>query len=164
MKKLALTTIVVFFSVCYFGIQGQPTQPQLDQLKLMQQFIGTWQADYAKDTIVVWNCQPYGKVIIITGTWLIRGQKTSSFINNISFNSKESKFYGFVLFPSGNKNTWTSSYVSEKKSIGEYCANFNPEKVWAKFEIIHESPTAFTYYQFNMQGAKTAEWNFKIVK
>lgn len=164
MKKFALTTIAVFVSVCYFGIQGQTTQPQLDQLKLLQQFNGTWQADYAKDTIIVWDSQPYGKTIIMTATWIIKGQKKPSSITNISFYSPESKLYGFVLWPAGGKTTWVGSYVSEKKMSGDFCTNFSPEKVLSKFEIIHESPTAFTYYQFNMQGAKTSEWNFKKVK
>ena len=50
-------------------MQGQTTQTQLDQIKLMQQFTGTWRADYAKDTVEVWDCQPYGKANIITVTW-----------------------------------------------------------------------------------------------
>lgn len=164
MKKFTLTTIAVFVSVCYFGIQGQTTQPQLDQLKLMQQFNGTWQADYAKDTISVWDSQPYGKSTIITATWIIKGQKTPSSINNISFYSPESKLYGFVLWPNGTKSTWVGSYVSEKKMSGEFRINFNPEKVLSKFEIIHESPTVFTFYNINMQGVKTRETTYKKVK
>ncbi len=164
MKKFALTTIAVFFSICYFGIQGQTTQPQLDQLKLEQQAIGTWHAEYAKDTMIVWDCQPYGKATITTITWLIKGQKTPFGINNISFNSQESKFYGFFLYPSGAKITWVGSYVSEKKYSGEFLTNFNPEKVYAKFEIIYESPAVFTFYNINMQGVKTRETTYKKVK
>jgi hypothetical protein len=164
MKKLILATIAVFFSLCYSGIQAQTAQPQLDQLKLMQQQIGIWQADYGKDTVEVWDCRPYGKANIITVSWIIKGQKTPHYINNISFSPNEGKFYGFALWPSGSRGTWIGSYVTEKKFSGELCTNFNPEKVWGKLETIYESPSAFTWRQFNMEGAIVLELKFNKIK
>jgi hypothetical protein len=165
MKKLSLTTVIVLLLFCIFnGIQGQSTQTPLDQLKLMQQYMGTWQADHGKDTVEVWDCQPYGKAYIITVSWIIKGQKTPLYINNISFAPKENKFYGFSLFPSGGKGTWTGSWVSEKKYTGEMSTNFNPEKVSSKLEMVYESPSSFTWHQFNMNGVILQELKFKKVK
>jgi hypothetical protein len=165
MKKLSfVTVIIVFLLFISNGIQGQTTQTPLDQLKLMQRNIGVWQADYAKDTIQVWDCQPYGKASIINVYWLVKGQKTPFYINNITFNSKEGKFYGFALWPDGGKNTWTGSYVSEYKLSGEMSTNYNPEKVWGKLETIYESPSAFTWHQYNMEGAIVEELKFTKVK
>lgn len=146
------------------GIQGQTTQTPLDQLKLNRQFNGTWQADYGKDTVDFWDSQPYGKVNIITVSWIIKGQKTPHYINNVSFNSNEDKFYGFALWPSGGRTTWIGSYVSETKYSGEFYLDFNPEKVLGKFEMIYESPSAFTWRQFNMEGATLRDLKYKKVK
>ena len=60
MKKLVLTTIVVFFSVCYFGIQAQTTQPQLNQIELLKQLQGNWKCDITKDTTEFWDGKSYG--------------------------------------------------------------------------------------------------------
>jgi len=53
MKKLGLTTVIFVFLLFLFdGIQGQTTQTQLDQIDLMKQFLGTWQWERTKDTVL----------------------------------------------------------------------------------------------------------------
>ena len=157
-------TIAVFLLIISNGIQGQTTQTQLEQLKLWQQNVGTWQADHGKDTMEVVEIQPYGKATIQTAYYIIKGQKTPYYMNSISFNPKEGKFYGFVLWPAGGKGTWTGSFVSEKKFSGEFTTNFNPEKVIGKFEQIYESPSAITWHYFNMNGVMTQDLKSKKVK
>jgi hypothetical protein len=44
MKKLSFVTVILVFLLTISNrIQAQTTQTQLDQLKLMEKFVGTWQ-------------------------------------------------------------------------------------------------------------------------
>jgi len=164
MKKLLLTTIIVFFSVCFYGIQGQTTQPQLNQQELWKQTIGTWQAETGKDTLEIWDYRLYGEAFIINVDMVIKGKKTPLYMNNMGFNSNQGKFYGFALYPSGSTITWIGSYVSDKKFKGELSAYYNPESVWGKFEFNFDSPTTFNLHFFNMEGNLTNELKFKKIK
>ena len=52
MKKIASTNLLFVFLLFLFnGIQAQTPQPKPDQLKLIQQFIGTWQSEIGKDRL-----------------------------------------------------------------------------------------------------------------
>jgi hypothetical protein len=165
MKRVYLFVAVLSFLVITTGVlKAQTMQPQLNQVELMKQFLGSWQADYGKDTLEVWDCQQYGKAFLINVNQVIKGQKSPQYINNISFNSKEGKFYGFSLFTSGSRNTWIGSYVTEKKFNGDLITNFNPALLWGKIEIIFESSSAFTFKTLNKDGVMTSELKFKKMK
>ena len=60
MKTILLTDlIVVFFLFCSERIQAQTTNQHLDQIELMNQFIGTWKIEMGKDTIVISEYKPF---------------------------------------------------------------------------------------------------------
>ncbi|MCX6335203.1 MAG: hypothetical protein NT092_13050 [Bacteroidia bacterium] len=165
MKKLSsLSVIFVFLLIISNGIQGQTTQTPPDQLKMMQQCFGVWHADYAKDTIEVWDWKPYGKASIVTVTLITKGKEIPFYVNNISFNSKEGKFYGFVLWPNGGRMTWISSFVSETKFSGALCTDFDPEKTWRTIEIIFENPNVYSFHEFNVNGVIYEDLKFNKVK
>jgi hypothetical protein len=61
MKKFySVTMIAVFILLCTNVIQAQTTQPELNQVELMKQFIGTWKYDTNKDTVYTADFKPYG--------------------------------------------------------------------------------------------------------
>ena len=62
MKKLCLKfSIAVFLLFLLNGLQGQTTTTKLNQVELMQQLLGTWKGELAKDTIMIMNWTSYGK-------------------------------------------------------------------------------------------------------
>jgi hypothetical protein len=61
MKTFCLTMMIaLFLFFCTNGLLAQTTQTKLNQVELMKQLIGSWKADYAKDTIAVWDAKSYG--------------------------------------------------------------------------------------------------------
>jgi hypothetical protein len=56
-------SVAVFLLFLIQGVQGQTTMTKLNQVELMQQLLGTWKGELAKDTIMIMNWTSYGKAI-----------------------------------------------------------------------------------------------------
>ena len=157
------TTMFVFFLICSTGIQAQTAKSNLDQVKLMQQTLGTWEANVGKDTVEVWETQQYGKSFINNVSRIIKGKKTPFLTENICIDSKEGNIKGFLLFANGEYATWIGLWTTEKKFQADVVQNFKPETVLFKIENVIETPTKMTTI-FSTDGKKTRELKFNKVK
>ena len=73
MKKIVSTNLLFVFLLFLFnGIQAQTQQPKLDQLKLIQQFIGTWKMEISNDSTFIVEMEPVGKSIIETDYLVVK--------------------------------------------------------------------------------------------
>ena len=165
MKKICLTiTIAVFLLTCLTGLQAQTVTVKLDQQKLIQQYLGTWQANVGKDTLEVWEFQQYGKAFTINVSQVIKDIKTPMEINNLGFDSKEGKFKGYALGYNGDYTTWIGLFTSDKKFSGDMVKDFKPETTFIKFECVTVNPKEWDWIEFNATGAKILEHKFMKVK
>ena len=64
MKKFSLTIVAVITSIIFNGLQAQTTQPKLNQVELMRQFLGIWKSEIGKDTIVIGENAAFGNGIV----------------------------------------------------------------------------------------------------
>lgn len=136
MKKIYLTiTIAVFLLICLNGLQAQTTKSTLNQVELMKQFLGTWQATVGKDTVEVWESQLYGNAVITDVYQIIMGKKSPSYMNNMCFDSKDGKLKGFILNHDGNYTTWIGMFSTEKNFSGDLVDNFNPDKAGPNLKL-----------------------------
>lgn len=161
MKKLGFTTLLlVFFVFLFNGIQGQTTKTQLDQVKLIKQFTGTFQANHGKDTVEVWTGRLYGsQAFVIDVSLMVKGKKLPNYINNISYDPKEGKFKGFTLWPNGDYGTWIGSYTTETKFDGVFTQDFGTQP-GGKIEIVYKNVNDFTFVTYNNDGVKTQDLHF----
>lgn len=165
MKKLySAAAIILFLLVSQYGIQAQTAKPQISQLEIMKRFIGTWQANLGKDTVEVWECQPYGDGFIINAFRITGGMKTAYYVNNVGFDAIDGKLKGYVLWPSGDYMTWIALYDPDKKFMVELVLNFNPEAVWTRYEMVYVSPKERNWINYNLAGEKTSETKFVKIK
>lgn len=164
MKKLCLTIVMVVFLMCVSnGIQAQASQTQLDQLKLMEQFMGKWQQDIGKDTVFVWEFQRYGKAIYANTYSIIASQKIPSSIYCYGFDKEENKFKGYTLISNGGYMTWIASFTSPTVFHVEVIQNFNPDIIYRKLDCVFENPNQWTMTTFNKDGVKIVEGtNIKV--
>ena len=164
-KKIYLTTLVlVFLLTCSTGIQAQTAKPNLDQVKLMPQRSGTWEATSDKDTIWVREHQEYGKAFTANVYYIVKGTKTPYYISNSGFDTKDGKFKGFTLYAKGNYTTWIGLWTTDKKFSIDGVQNFKPESVSYKVEYFYETPTSMTETRYTAAGVKTLERKYKKVK
>jgi len=141
---------------------GAPSN--LDQLKLMQTYVGMWQRNIGNDTVDVWEVQQYGNAFISTAYRVINGTKSFIFAENWGFSSEENKFRGFTLLYNGIITTWIASFTTEKRWIGYTLVNFNPKQVTTKFELTLETPTKIIAVTFDRNGVKTREVEWSKIK
>jgi len=165
MKKiLLLIGIVLTLLLCTNGLQAQTSQPKLDQFEMYTHFVGSWQANVGEDTNEVWDCKQYGKAFVINAYLNVKDQKIPLYINNVSFDSMEGKFKGFVLWNNGGYNTWIGSYINEKDFIVEFVDNFNPEIIKRKANMQMVNPQERIFTQYNMDGVKISEVKYIKIK
>ncbi len=159
-----LSMMFVLLLICPSGIHAQTAKSNLDQFKLMQQRIGTWETTYDKDTVEVMETQQYGKSFISNVSLVIKGTKSPFYMTSISFDLKDNNFKGFNLYANGSYATWIALWTTEKKFSFDVVQNFKPETVYRKSEIVYETPTSMVFTRFNLAGAKIYEHKFKKVK
>jgi hypothetical protein len=164
MKKLCLTTsffvFLLFFSI---GIQGQTDPKQPDQLKLMEQFLGTWQMTTGGDTLIA-EFQKNGKAFVENDYSVKNGVKIWGSIWTYGFSPDEGKFKIFAVQSTGDYLTLIASFTSERNWVQEIVQDFNPEKVIMKGEFVFVTPTTASATSFNSEGVKIEEYKFVKVK
>ena len=165
MKTFCLTTMIaVFLLLSTNGIQAQTTQKKLNQVELMHQLIGKWQAPVGKDTIEIWDCQKIGNALIINVDQVIKGKRTPLYVNNLGFDSKADKFKGYALFSDGTYATWIGSYSTDKNSSFDIVHDFNANEIYTKFESVINNSKEWTWTSLNKEGVKISEMKFVKVK
>jgi hypothetical protein len=144
-------------------VQAQTVTSNLDQLKLMQTYVGTWQRNIGNDTVDVWEVQQYENAFISTTYRVINGKKSFLLTENWGFSSEENNFKGLTLFYNGLISTWIASFTTEKKWIVYTLVNFNPKKVTTKIELTFETPTKIIAVTYR-NGVKTREIDWSKIK
>lgn len=164
MKKTGLTiTLFVFFLFPYIGIRGQTVQSGLDQLKLMEKFVGTWQLVANSDTVLM-EIQKYGKAFVENDYIVKAGKKVWGSIWTYGFSPDEGKFRIFAVQVTGDYLTVFGSFTSENKWVQEIVQNFTPDKVLQKGEFEFITPTVANAAAYNSAGIKTEEYTVTKIK
>jgi hypothetical protein len=147
MKKLcSIISIAVFFFICTNGIQSQTTQPKLNQIELMKQFVGSWKVEETKDTTFFWDAKSYGAGLegyyktVSNGKTVTEGKFLQGF-------DKSTDKSIFVELPAGKdydidiNATWFISDTKYKYVPIKDISNF--EKASYKIEGEFKSPDMF---------------------
>jgi hypothetical protein len=158
MKMFCLTIVIaVFWMIFSNGMQAQTTQMQLDQLKLMEQFLGTWQENMGNDSLYVWEFQKHGKTLFANTYYVTKNQKTPHAIVCYGFDRKLDKIKGYSLFTGGGYGTWIASFTSQNVFHIEVTQDLNPATISQKVDCVFENPNQWTMTTFNKDGIKVDE-------
>jgi hypothetical protein len=154
--------IAVLLLLCSNGILAQTTQTKLDQVELMKQLLGNWQANKGKDTILLFEYKQFGQAYLANTYHIIKGQKTLVWINNFGFDAKEGKFKVYSIFLDGSYQTLISSFITEKEISSDIVQDFAPETASAKVHILFVSSNEYIKSLIDKDGKKI--WEYKFVK
>lgn len=165
MKRICLMlTMTAFLLAGLNGVQAQTAQANLNQLELIKQFLGTWKCDLHKDTVEMWECNPYGDIHTTEVSLMIKGKKSDLYLNNAGFDKRDGKFKGLLLYTDGNYFTWIGMFTTTNKLNVDIVDNLNPAKILAKFEFEFTDPATRTMTRFTPGGLKVWEYTYIKVK
>ena len=99
------------------SVKNSETSKELNLVELMKQFIGTWKAEYGKDTILIYNARPFGNGSERDWTLSTKGKIINSARVLYGYDSKSDKLIEATLYESSpeidlvvwwatSKNTW----------------------------------------------------------
>jgi hypothetical protein len=126
------------------SVKNTETSKELNQVELMKQFLGTWKAEFGKDTIAIFDQKAYGvgQEVFIKGT--TKGRMIGEGKQLWGYDKKLDKIiYAFEVKGKDIRITalW---FISKNKYVGvQYSDISNPENASIKWEGEFKSPDIY---------------------
>ena len=136
---LISSIIVIGFSL---SARAQSSGTDLDQVELMKQFAGTWEAEVNEDTTFTWEMLPFGKGYDVTGYWKAKGETYSTIKSLFGFAKNKKIVSMFHQYQSGWTQIALGEFVSENKLETEFM-NFDHSVTLGKWVAVFASPDEF---------------------
>jgi len=165
MKKSFLILVIAGFLVIGLAeIQAQTTQPKLNQVELMKQFIGTWESIAGKDTTCFAEQKPYGTGSECYWKYVTKGKIVSEGKQLYGYDKKIDKFVYVNLMKGSDIEIWAIWFISNNKFIDiPYSDIANSDKATFKYEGEIKSPDAWSETAFK-NGKQVRIDNYVRVK
>lgn len=136
----------------------------VDQVKALDQFIGTWEGKTGEETTQVWEFIRNGKSLHANTYTVRQNVKTSTNILCYGFDPRENKFKGYSLSATtGSYSTWFLTFVSENMCRVEMKTDLNPETTGNMFDCIFDDKDTWRMIGYK-EGVKTSESKFVRIK
>ena len=127
------------------SVKNIETSKELNQVEFMQQFLGTWKAEYGKDTILNYNVRPFGKGSVREWTLSTKGKIITSAKILFGYDSKSDKMIQVTLYESSPEiDIWAWRATSKNTSEGVPLKDItNPDYAVSKMKTELKSPDMF---------------------
>jgi hypothetical protein len=165
MKKLCLTiSIAVFLLFLLNGVQAQNAQPKLNQVELMKQLIGSWKADFAKDTTVFWEAKPFGTGLECYYKTVTKEKILMEGKQLFGYDKKIDKYVAVNLVKGMDAEIWALWFISNNKYEITYYSDIpNPDKSSFKVDGEFKSPNEYIEI-FIINGKPVMTYTYTRIK
>jgi|GEM_PF-5533896 len=116
MKTFCKTILVGLALISTFGLQAQATGNKLDQVDLMKKFVGRWQCELGKDTIMISDNIVFGTGLICSSQIIANDKILESAKQLYGYDKKTDKFIIAELIVATNAITKPLA-TSKKTSV-----------------------------------------------
>ena len=123
MKKTFHIMLLLFFGFSLF-VSSQSVQKDLDQVKLAQQFLGTWVGELGEDSVLHMKGVQLGDGLYFHGEWKTAGETYYAFHSVIGFTRDKETIVHSVIWSDGSTVQEIGRFVAENKLVME---RFRPE-------------------------------------
>ncbi|MCK5704957.1 MAG: hypothetical protein KAI29_27585 [Cyclobacteriaceae bacterium] len=106
------------------NISAQSTEKELDQVKLVKQFLGTWVGELGEDSVLHRKGVQLGEGLFFQGEWKTAGKTYFAFHSVIGFTRDKETIVHSVIWSNGNTVQEIGRFVAENKLVME---RFRPE-------------------------------------
>lgn len=162
-KSKSILVIAGFLLISFSEIQAQMTQTKLSQVELAKKFIGNWNANLGKDTVLYWDAKTFGTGFecyfkIVTNDKILSEGKQL-----FGYDSKLDKYVAATLLKGTDMEIWALWFTSNNKYVITYLSDIlNPDKSSFKMDGEIKSPDAYSETCF-MNGKVVMIYNYKRV-
>jgi hypothetical protein len=126
------------------SVKNSETSKELNQVELMKQFLGTWKAEFGKDTIAIFEQKAYGvgqEVFIKAST---KGKMIFEGKQLWGYDKKLDKIINASELKGQNIGIAVFWFISKNKYVGVYYSDIpNPENALSKWEGEFKSPDIY---------------------
>ena len=158
MRKFFLTLIIFESLLLLMNVsQAQTTNPHLNQVELMKQFLGSWKGEVGKDTIIIGNNAQFGSGLECSSQIVTKGKVLDSVKQLFGYDKTIDKFIIAELIKSSPVielcGTWfTSEHAGEMVLFKDIS---DPGKATLRWKFEFKTPDMII---------QTALLNDKIIK
>ena len=124
MKKTFHIMLLLFFGFSLF-VSSQSVQKDLDQVKLAQQFLGTWVGELGEDSVLHMKCVALGEGLYLHGEWKTAGKTYYSAHSVFGFTQNKETVILSAIWENGVTIQEIGRFVTEDKLVME---RFLPDK------------------------------------
>jgi hypothetical protein len=144
-----LTVILVLLSALVLGSQAQTSVQKPDQVKLMRQLEGTWQAESGKDTLAVTVLKTFGTGLDGYTRVETKGKTISERRLLFGYDKQTDQFIEAEVTLGSEMELWACWFTKQNFMVGvPYANRFDPEKSVLRVEIDIKSPDSYSQTVF----------------
>ncbi len=164
-KSLLILMITGFLVIGLSEIQAQTTQPKLNQVELMKQYLGTWKCDTGKDTALIAEFTAFGTCIEENGKSITKGKTLDVDKELWGYDKINDKIIWVQVWNSSlninlNAQWFTSKNIIEGVPLKDIS---NPEKAAFKTKVEFQSSDVFLVTN-TQNGKVVATFKFTRIK
>jgi len=127
-------------------VENTEISNQLNQVELHKQYIGNWESELGKDTLVLWEGKPYGTGLECYLKMKAKGKVLIEGKQIWAYNNKADEFILSELNKGVDNGIYSSYFISKDKcEMLPYNDVSNPENAPLKWEDEFKSPDMFVH-------------------
>jgi hypothetical protein len=154
MKTISTTALtLVFLLALVTGTTAQTGSTKPDQVKLLKQLAGTWQAELGKDTTLTTELKPFGTGLDGYARVETKGKLISERRQLFGYDSKADQFTEAEVTKGSDMELFSCWFTKDNFFVGvPFADRFHPEKAVLRVEIDIQSKDR--YVQTVLQNGK----------
>lgn len=154
MKTILTTaTFLAFLFAIVTGTAAQSGSTKPDQVKLLRQLAGTWQAELGKDTILVTELKPFGTGLDGYARVNVKGKTVSERRQLFGYDTKTNQFIEAEVTLGSDMELFACWFTRDNLMVGvPYANRLDPDKSSLRVEI--DIKSADNYTQTVLQNGK----------
>ena len=155
MKKhllIALASLLILINNPIVA-QDQTAKTKLNQIELIKQFVGKFKHEIGKDTVIIWDCKPFGNGYELSYTFSAKGKVYYDIKDLWGFDIKSDTWVVFSIENRENYKVFYQKFITPSEMIVDRVYILGNEDKQESYSMEVISPDKFAGY-LKLEGKK----------
>lgn len=171
MKRSLSMLLSMLFFICFsLSLSAQSDANELDQVKLLKQWEGTWESIIGEDSTLLFKASPLGNGLVLAVEWKASGKTYYSSAGIMGFINGNKTIVLQAMWENGAMATEYGRFVSETKMVAERFPGGQPNHavLISETEFVDPNTVNMVYYMrgqnITWEPQGEARWTFTRVE